>query len=95
MAPLATARSLTIRRPDDWHLHLRDGAMLAEIRAKAIIGRPVRFIRKKQRHSTCRMPRGFIIALAVRPKEMPLGSSKKPKTLGSWRRLKSSPPKRE
>ena len=20
---------LTIRRPDDWHLHLRDGAMLA------------------------------------------------------------------
>jgi dihydroorotase len=23
--------SLTIRRPDDWHLHLRDGAMLAQI----------------------------------------------------------------
>ena len=21
-------QSLTIRRPDDWHLHLRDGAML-------------------------------------------------------------------
>ena len=21
-------RTLTIRRPDDWHLHLRDGAML-------------------------------------------------------------------
>ena len=24
-------RSLTIRRPDDWHLHLRDGAMLAAV----------------------------------------------------------------
>ena len=24
-------QSLTIRRPDDWHLHLRDGAMLAEV----------------------------------------------------------------
>ncbi|HCL67399.1 MAG TPA: dihydroorotase [Rhizobium sp.] len=24
-------RSLTIRRPDDWHLHLRDGAMLAGV----------------------------------------------------------------
>jgi dihydroorotase len=23
--------SLTIRRPDDWHLHLRDGAMLAGV----------------------------------------------------------------
>ncbi|RMD90657.1 MAG: dihydroorotase, partial [Alphaproteobacteria bacterium] len=22
---------LTIRRPDDWHLHLRDGAMLAAV----------------------------------------------------------------
>ena len=21
-------QSLTLRRPDDWHLHLRDGAML-------------------------------------------------------------------
>ena len=31
MAPLDTARSLTIRRPDDWHLHLRDGAMLAAV----------------------------------------------------------------
>jgi dihydroorotase len=25
------ARTLTIRRPDDWHLHLRDGAMLAGV----------------------------------------------------------------
>ena len=24
-------QSLTIRRPDDWHLHLRDGAMLAGV----------------------------------------------------------------
>ena len=23
--------SLTIRRPDDWHLHLRDGAMLQAV----------------------------------------------------------------
>ena len=23
--------SLTLRRPDDWHLHLRDGAMLAAV----------------------------------------------------------------
>ncbi|MCA3079573.1 MAG: hypothetical protein ING71_12360, partial [Rhodocyclaceae bacterium] len=22
---------LTIRRPDDWHVHLRDGAMLAAV----------------------------------------------------------------
>ncbi len=27
----AMTNSLTIRRPDDWHLHLRDGAMLAGI----------------------------------------------------------------
>ena len=26
-----TPNSLTIRRPDDWHLHLRDGAMLAAV----------------------------------------------------------------
>ena len=25
------ARTLTIRRPDDWHLHLRDGAALAAV----------------------------------------------------------------
>ena len=25
------ARTLSIRRPDDWHLHLRDGAMLAGV----------------------------------------------------------------
>ena len=24
-------RALTIRRPDDWHLHLRDGAMLRAV----------------------------------------------------------------
>ena len=24
-------RTLTIRRPDDWHLHLRDGAMLRAV----------------------------------------------------------------
>ena len=23
--------SLTIRRPDDWHVHLRDGAMLTDV----------------------------------------------------------------
>ena len=23
--------SLTLRRPDDWHVHLRDGAMLASV----------------------------------------------------------------
>ncbi len=28
-----TVTSLTIRRPDDWHLHLRDGAMLAGVAA--------------------------------------------------------------
>ncbi len=27
-------RSLTIRRPDDWHLHLRDGAMLSAVLAE-------------------------------------------------------------
>ena len=24
-------RSITLRRPDDWHVHLRDGAMLAQV----------------------------------------------------------------
>jgi dihydroorotase len=24
-------QSLTIRRPDDWHVHLRDGDMLARV----------------------------------------------------------------
>ena len=24
-------QTLTLRRPDDWHLHLRDGAMLAAV----------------------------------------------------------------
>ena len=27
-------RSLTIRRPDDWHLHLRDGALLSAVLAE-------------------------------------------------------------
>ena len=27
----ALTDTLTIRRPDDWHLHLRDGAMLAGV----------------------------------------------------------------
>ena len=27
----AMSTSLTLRRPDDWHLHLRDGAMLAAV----------------------------------------------------------------
>ncbi len=26
-----TMQSITIRRPDDWHVHLRDGAMLAQV----------------------------------------------------------------
>ena len=30
-------QSLTLRRPDDWHLHLRDGAML---RASARLASP-------------------------------------------------------
>ena len=25
------ADTLTLRRPDDWHVHLRDGAMLAQV----------------------------------------------------------------
>lgn len=28
---MSTSTELTIRRPDDWHLHLRDGAMLAGV----------------------------------------------------------------
>ena len=27
---------ITIRRPDDWHLHLRDGAMLAAVLPESI-----------------------------------------------------------
>ncbi|OYU69318.1 MAG: dihydroorotase [Alphaproteobacteria bacterium PA2] len=30
-ADLSAGRRLTIRRPDDWHVHLRDGAMLASV----------------------------------------------------------------
>ncbi|MEM9781809.1 MAG: dihydroorotase [Pseudomonadota bacterium] len=30
--------SLTIRRPDDWHMHLRDGAMLAGIAGPSLAG---------------------------------------------------------
>ena len=26
-----TSQTLTIRRPDDWHLHLRDGAVLETV----------------------------------------------------------------
>jgi dihydroorotase len=29
--PAAAATSITIRRPDDWHVHLRDGAMLSAV----------------------------------------------------------------
>ncbi|WP_028312350.1 dihydroorotase [Derxia gummosa] len=29
--PAATPSSITLRRPDDWHLHLRDGAALAAV----------------------------------------------------------------
>ena len=29
--PASTVDTMTIRRPDDWHLHLRDGAMLASV----------------------------------------------------------------
>src|SRR5450830_347702 len=31
MSDLALPTSLTITRPDDWHLHLRDGATLASV----------------------------------------------------------------
>ena len=31
MAAAEPITSLTLRRPDDWHLHLRDGAMLAAV----------------------------------------------------------------
>ena len=31
MPPATTPPSLTLRRPDDWHLHLRDGAALAAV----------------------------------------------------------------
>ena len=31
MAAVEPITSLTLRRPDDWHLHLRDGAMLAAV----------------------------------------------------------------
>lgn len=38
-----TMRSLTIRRPDDWHLHLRDGAALAAVAPStaAVFGRAI------------------------------------------------------
>ena len=26
-----SAETITIRRPDDWHVHFRDGAMLAQV----------------------------------------------------------------
>src|SRR4051812_17407706 len=31
MAPANDTPRLTLRRPDDWHVHLRDGAMLAAV----------------------------------------------------------------
>lgn len=31
MSPIETLDSITIIRPDDWHLHLRDGAALADV----------------------------------------------------------------
>jgi dihydroorotase len=31
MSPIDTPDSITITRPDDWHLHLRDGAALADV----------------------------------------------------------------
>jgi len=31
MSPIETPHSITITRPDDWHLHLRDGAALASV----------------------------------------------------------------
>jgi dihydroorotase len=31
MSPIETPNSVTITRPDDWHLHLRDGAALASV----------------------------------------------------------------
>jgi len=37
MTVAAPARTLTLRRPDDWHLHLRDGAML-----EAVVGSSAR-----------------------------------------------------
>ena len=30
-APHASPDSITLARPDDWHLHVRDGAMLAAV----------------------------------------------------------------
>ncbi|RZA33168.1 MAG: dihydroorotase, partial [Lysobacteraceae bacterium] len=31
MSPIETPDTITITRPDDWHLHLRDGAALADV----------------------------------------------------------------
>ncbi|MCE5360018.1 MAG: dihydroorotase, partial [Acidithiobacillus sp.] len=31
MTPTAAPQSLTLLRPDDWHLHLRDGALLRTV----------------------------------------------------------------
>ncbi len=31
IGPIMKTNSITIRRPDDWHVHLRDGAMLAAV----------------------------------------------------------------
>ncbi len=31
MTTLASSDAVTLRRPDDWHVHLRDGMMLAQV----------------------------------------------------------------
>ena len=31
MAAVEPITSLTLRRPDDWHLHLRDGAIMSAV----------------------------------------------------------------
>ena len=33
-APATAARTLTLRRPDDWHLHLRDGPAMAAVQGR-------------------------------------------------------------
>jgi dihydroorotase len=45
--------TLTIRRPDDWHLHLRDGEVL-----KAVLARDGPALRPRHHHAESRAPRG-------------------------------------
>ncbi len=42
----APTSTLTLARPDDWHLHLRDGAAMA-----AVVGAPRRRLRASNRHA--------------------------------------------